>query len=390
MKHEKRLTFKLQWVSSNRRIFLGILAILTAISIAACSGVLKQTLTHSGHPATLTDTQAVALNSSSVSAQNCRTLRHEMGETQICGRPQKIIVLGPYLLELLLALDIQPAGFADHISLHQGKYNYPSQQIPFLGNRVTSQPENIGLASEPSIEAILKLKPDLIVGSDWLAQQYQTLSKIAPTLLLKLFDAETNLRVIAQAVGRPEKAEQLIAERQQLIAQARKDFAPVVKDYPNLLMLAASNIHDFILLTKSNSACGSLVDNLGFKLVYPPGMSEKIFRPQVSLEILPSLDKADSILLLESNLNQLKAINEVGQSQKTPLAQAWEKNAIAQYLKASKAKRVYSVPAYLCIALPGAIGTELSLKELRKQMLGEEGKEQKTESVFEGRKGEKG
>ncbi|MGP1386521.1 MAG: hypothetical protein ACTS2F_23375 [Thainema sp.] len=43
--------------------------------------------------------------------------------------------------------------------------------------------------------------------------------------------------------------------------------------------------------------------------------------------------------------------------------------AIAQFLDASQAGRVYFIPAYFCRGLPGAIGTELYLEELKEQSL---------------------
>ena len=51
------------------------------------------------------------------------------------------------------------------------------------------------------------------------------------------------------------------------------------------------------------------------------------------------------------------------------MKQAWAKNAIAQSLDASKSDRVYFIPAYLCLGLPGTIGTELYLEELERQLL---------------------
>ncbi|PSN77790.1 hypothetical protein C8B47_20200 [filamentous cyanobacterium CCP4] len=51
------------------------------------------------------------------------------------------------------------------------------------------------------------------------------------------------------------------------------------------------------------------------------------------------------------------------------LKQAWGDNAIAQSLVASQAGRVYFIPAYLCLGLPGPIGTELYLEELKQQLL---------------------
>lgn len=137
-------------------IFLLMLAILTAIMIAACTDSIKQTSAERSNP-------SIELP---LSRTDCRTVEHQMRETEICGQPQRIVVLGPYILELLLALDVQPAGFADHETLHKGDYNNPSQEIPYLGSRVTSQPANVGLAYKPSIEATFRLQPDLILGSD--------------------------------------------------------------------------------------------------------------------------------------------------------------------------------------------------------------------------------
>ncbi|MEM9266963.1 MAG: hypothetical protein AAGA46_15715 [Cyanobacteria bacterium P01_F01_bin.13] len=42
---------------------------------------------------------------------------------------------------------------------------------------------------------------------------------------------------------------------------------------------------------------------------------------------------------------------------------------MAQSLDASKSGRVYFVPGYLCRGLPGPIGTELYLNELKQKLL---------------------
>ncbi|MGD1938608.1 MAG: hypothetical protein ACFCA4_13780 [Cyanophyceae cyanobacterium] len=54
--------------------------------------------------------------------ENCRTIEHQQGTTEICGQPQKVVVLGPYFLEQILALGEQPAAFGDHAPFHQGNY----------------------------------------------------------------------------------------------------------------------------------------------------------------------------------------------------------------------------------------------------------------------------
>lgn len=336
-----------------------LLAMLTAFVLVACS----RTVTN------LASSSDFSLSRSP--SADCRTIQHQMGETEVCGQPQRIAVLSPSTLELLLALDVQPVGFADFGSSHKGDYDNPSQEIPYLGSRVTSQPANVGRGFEPSIESVLKVQPDLILGTEYNASQYEIFSKIAPTLLLKWAYTETSLRAVAQAVRRTEKAEEVIAQSRQQLADAREDFAPVVEAYPNVLALATWNFPELSLITNTKGECGSVIEGLGFQLVYLPGIkvNDPSVVPPISLEILPQLNKADSIILLGYNQNRLENMDHFEEHQLADLKQSWEKNAIAQSLNASKSGRVYFIPAYLCLGIPGPIGTQLYLNELRQQLL---------------------
>ena len=342
-------------------IRLLILAVLTGAAIAAC-----QRRTHDG--------AVDPTHSSSSVLADCRTILHELGETDVCGQPQKIVALGPYMLEYLLALDIQPAGFADFFMFHHGDYDNPSQQIPFLGKRVTSQPANVGGAYSPSIEAILKVQPDLIVGTAENATQYDTLSEIAPTLLLEWGDPKGSLGAIAQAVDRTEQAERVWVDTEQQITTARQRFAPRVATHPQVLLLSASRLREINLGNSGHGHCSSLIEALGFQLIAPPGFDRSNADPllSISLETLPQLNDADLVILLGSNFNELKQLdgtNNFETHQLAQLKQAWQENAIAQSLDASQSGQVYFIPAYLCLGLPGPLGAELYLKELQTQLL---------------------
>ena len=314
---------------------------------------------------------------SSVGAEDCRTVQHKMGETEICGQPQNVVVLGSNMLELLLVLGVQPAGFADRFAFHSGDYDDPAQQIPYLGEWITSQPANVGLVFTPSLEAIAKTAPDLILGGTNNEAQYGALSQIAPTLLFEWFDTETSLRAIAAAVGRPERVDPLLAEMEQQVASAQAEFAPVVAEHPKVLMLTSNpQMSQLSLLPGRFSFCETLVADLGFQLVNFPGTPESALNQPapVSLEVLPQLNEADSIIVLGYNeqANQLKDMDEFEQHQLEGLPQQWQENAIAQSLDASQAGRVYFMPLYLCGAAPGPIGTELYLEELQKALLSEQ------------------
>ncbi len=307
-------------------------------------------------------------------AQDCRTIRHEQGTTEICGQPRKVVVLGPYLLEQVIALGEQPAGFGDHIAFHQGDYDNPSQQIPYLGTQITTQPVNVGLAYQPNIEAILRVKPDLILAPNSQKSQYEQLAAIAPTLSFDIVDGTTHLQAIAKALNRTERAEQLMAETEERIKSAKKNFAIATANHPNILVLAAESTQSFRIMSHNESLCESLVKDLGFNFAYPKGFKEPDANgapAMLSQETLPQLNTADSIILLGYNwdISGLANMTTFDRHQVSKLKQAWSENVIAQSLNASRAGRVYFIPAYLCLGLPGAIGTRLYLDELKKQLI---------------------
>jgi iron complex transport system substrate-binding protein len=307
--------------------------------------------------------------------ENCRTIEHQMGKTEVCGQPQRIVVFSPWLLESLLALDVQPVGYAAHTEFFQEDYTNPAKQIPYLGDRITQPLANVGSAFSPSIEAILKVKPDLIIATEYNDDVYDTLAQIAPTLIVKnsLDAPEQSLRTVAQAVDRGEQVEQLLTQTQQQITAARTAFAPLVTTHPRIALLSASGLEE-IQVENSSGSCGSLVKKLGFQLVLPPEMNndDADLSVPISVEIFPQLNDADSILLLGYNLNnseELDSMDGFKDYQLAKIKQEWSENAIAQSLDASQAKRVYSAQGYLCLSLPGPIGTKLYLEELKQQLL---------------------
>ncbi len=336
-----------------------VVAIGLILTIAACAGKFEQSIR----------------STPTANRANCQQIEHTAGTTQVCEGAKRIVVLGPYLLEPLLALDLQPVAFADYAALHRGEYTKPSQQIPYLGARIAGSISNVGMAGTPSIEAIVKAKPDLILGLDITnTQHYQTLSKIAPTLMLKWGDSNGNLQTIAKAVDRTERAADLLRETKQQIATARQAFAPLVATAPKLLMLISPDLREVGLVTKIHDRCSSLPQDLGFQLVYPQqaGQAPPASFAPISIETFPELDAADAIVLLGHNFRNVSAstlATGFEAYQLTKLQQAWKNNPIARSLKASKAGKVYFMPSYQCLALPGPIGTQLYLEEFKKQLL---------------------
>lgn len=281
------------------------------------------------------------------SASNCQTVEHDNGKTQICDRPKRIIAIGPNMLELLLALDIQPVGYADYFALPASEFDRPSQQILYLGNRVTNQPVNIGSADDPALETIAQLQPDLILGDIYANQdEYDLFSQIAPTLLFTygVDDKwQSQIRAIAQAVEKLEQAEQVIQEHSRRIAQTKQALQPIVNQYPKVLLLGSEKLDQGVEIDPYNhdSYCSALLADIGFEIVFPPnGEGKEGQGGKVSLEMLPQLT-ADLIIVQGYNRDFSNTEQDLVESQIAAVKQQWNNNAIAQSLPASRSDDIY-------------------------------------------------
>jgi iron complex transport system substrate-binding protein len=161
----------------------------------------------------------------------CRVIQHEFGKTCVSLKPQRIIALNPQTtLDPLIALGIKPVGFAS--------YNGNGKKEVLLGVSFdeVKGAKNVGDASQPSLEKILMLKPDLILSTDYsnAHQKYKLLSAIAPTISvappdrIAVIDLENkayfkeNLRYIAKLFGQEAKAEEVLNQYQKRIEELKK------------------------------------------------------------------------------------------------------------------------------------------------------------------------
>lgn len=127
----------------------------------------------------------------------CQKFQHVMGETCIPTAPKRIITLSALTLNNALLLGVKPLGstyFPDDHKL------LISNGIEFLG------------PSQPNLEKISLLKPDLILGWENIDKSvYPLLSKIAPTVLGKWeepLDWSKHFDFVAQVLGKEKEAKE--------------------------------------------------------------------------------------------------------------------------------------------------------------------------------------
>jgi iron complex transport system substrate-binding protein len=293
-------------------------------------------------------------------------VQHSIGKTQVCGQPEKVAALSPHILDSILALGVQPAAYAETVQLNLPRFDNPTAQIPYLGNRITTKPVNLGDRKNPSLEALVQLKPDVIIGEHWLHQdEYHLLSKIAPTLLFDDTKGEkqhwtNDITGIAQALDREEAARQLLKAFPQQLATARQKLAPVVATYPRVLVNSTNQLASQVSIAPDSTA-GELMNAIGFEMVSPKLPTQSDTWAQISLEVLPTID-TDLIFVIgwtEGLYNPEKK-----------LKQAWSQHPLLKTMKAFQENRVFFVDYQLWGSnIRGPITDELILQQLPELLL---------------------
>ncbi len=102
---------------------------------------------------------------------NIITVEHLMGKTQVPVRPERVVVTGIGALDVLDAFGIEPIAVT--------KEYLPGYLSKYKDDKFASS----GTLFEPDFEGIFSLKPDLIIVGPRSSEQFDELSKIAPTLV---------------------------------------------------------------------------------------------------------------------------------------------------------------------------------------------------------------
>ncbi len=137
-------------------------------------------------------------------------------------KTERIVVTGALeALEDLLALQVKPVG----VMTIGGTF-------PPLFAAITHGAKAIGERTQPNLEAILKLQPEVIISSDkFPAATTGQLQKIAPTIPISHFpgDGEANLRFLGELTGKQIVVSKILNDYRQSLATARADLPAAVK-----------------------------------------------------------------------------------------------------------------------------------------------------------------
>ncbi|MFJ5748330.1 Fe(3+) dicitrate ABC transporter substrate-binding protein [Peribacillus frigoritolerans] len=282
--------------------------------------------------------------SAETSNQETRTIKHEMGETEIKNTPKKIVTLELSFVDSLNALGIKPIGISDD--------NKKDMITKLVGQEMDYT--SVGTREQPNLEVISSLQPDLIIAD---AERhkgiYKDLQKIAPTIVLKSREStyQENLdsfKTIAKAVNKEDAAEKRLSEHEKTIKELK---AKLTVD-SNMTVLPAVVRDTSFQAHTSSSYDGELLERMGLK----NAIQQKQPHAEMNLEQLVEIDP--DVLLLANNEGKL-------------LTDEWKDNPLWKDLKAVKNGQVYSVDRDLWTRYRGVVSAEAIAKDTLK-MLGEE------------------
>jgi len=314
---------------------LGILLLLTVCILAGCSDSEK--------------TQAV--NSAESAEQNSEsyTVQHVMGSTNIPSTPEKIVVLTNEGTEALLALGIKPVGA---VSSWSGEpwYEHIADQMDGV--------EVVGQESAVDLEAIAKLKPDLIIGNKKRQEaDYENLSKIAPTVFAETLTGQwkNNFSLYAQAVNAVNKGEEVLENYDAHIQETKEALGDVTNQSVSVVRFLSGTSRIYY----TDSFSGVILKELGFNRVEEQAdlfTEDNQMAIEVGKELIPQMD--GDLLFYFTYL-------PTGDDSATATEAEWTSDPLWKNLEAVKNGKVMSVRDDVWNTAGGILAAQKMLVEIQ-------------------------
>ncbi|MBL3556339.1 MULTISPECIES: ABC transporter substrate-binding protein [Marinobacter] len=141
----------------------------------------------------------------SIAAHATTVVEHAFGKVRMEGRPDRIVSLYQGATDTAVALGIEPVAVVESWT-EKPMYHYLRPELQGV--------TYLGLETQPDLERIAWLSPDLIVGaSNRHRTIYPLLTRIAPTVIPgNVYDFRALLTLMAKATGRTARGEELLAQ----------------------------------------------------------------------------------------------------------------------------------------------------------------------------------
>jgi len=276
--------------------------------------------------------------------ETSREITHAMGTTTVKGTPTKIVTLYQGATDVAVAMGIKPVGAVESWA-EAPIYNYLKNDL----DGVTI----VGQETQPNLEEIAKLKPDLIIASKVRHEEiYDQLSQIAPTVAHEtVFDFKGTAEMMGQAMNQEDKVKELLGNWDNRVADFQTKMKEKLGDQWPLHVSVVNFRADHARIYVTGFA-GSILSELGFK--GPKNLTDD------SLEIVKLTDKesitqmnADVIYMFMENDEAVKKVYE-----------EWTNHPLWKELDAVKENQVYQVDEINWNLAGGILSANLMLDDI--------------------------
>ncbi|MFC8847574.1 MULTISPECIES: ABC transporter substrate-binding protein [unclassified Micromonospora] len=183
-----------------------------------------------------------------------REITHAMGTTTVPADPKRVVVLDTDKIDTALSLGVTPVGAATAGEAR----SWPT----YFGEEKLAGITEVGVLTEPDLEAINALKPDLILGSKFRQEKfYDELAAIAPTVFTEKVGItwKENFLLDGRALGREQQAKDLLAAYE----KRAKDFGATLGDAAERTVSIVRFIPGAIRVYGPDSFSGIVVGDTG-------------------------------------------------------------------------------------------------------------------------------
>ncbi|KPC08421.1 ABC transporter substrate-binding protein [Pseudomonas syringae group genomosp. 3] len=260
--------------------------------------------------------------------------------------PLRIVTLFQGASDSAVALGVTPCGVVDSWS-EKPMYRY-------LRPALAAVP-HVGLETQPSLEDIVLLKPDLIVASRFRHQRIAPLlEQISSVLMLEeVFEFKRTLAMMGAAINRQQQAMELLGQWQRRVTALRGQLQTKFAERWPITVSVLDIREDHIRSYLPASFAGSVLSELGFGWTPAAREATGVSLKLSSKESLPVVD-ADLFFIFQ------RADSKAAQQNYDKLVQ----HPFWQQLRAPQDKQVWRVDAVAWSLSGGILGANRMLDEI--------------------------
>ena len=266
------------------------------------------------------------------------TIKDAKGEFTLDKTPSRVVALEYSFVDALAQVGVSPVGVADD--------NKVDRILPQVREKIAAW-QSVGTRSQPSLEVIASLKPDLIIADPSRhTAVFEELKKIAPTVM---FDSrhesyQGNLETaqkIGDLVGKSAEMKAKINEHNDYIANIAKNLGVQGKKAS-----FGTSREDKFNIQNDNGYVGSFLTTLGFA---PTKLNSDQAFVEINLEQLV-MEKPEYLF--------------IAHYRDESIARKWEAEPLWKAIPAVKANRVYSVDSDMWARGRGLEASKIMAKQI--------------------------